>query len=533
MASPKQLKNVYTILEKVKKGEINSYYNANDKDGSLFGKIDFYRRPDIIQPHLHYIDEWRLESVLDVYIKDATVITENFNHFASSMEYKKLPVTNRPDIKAFEEKFKENYRKFPKHLGKDIFKMYYNEMQQLEFGKRTDKNYLKYKLIEKSNNPVGKVMSNKSNLKSAVFTRSMVAYFVTRMTMMDFVDPAQAEKFKNDLGDGKADGPPSKKQSKKDKQQSDDNANNQPEEQNLDKQGLTDALNKMLESKSAKDMLDQTLQKAQDLCMNLDNAIPEDMQQEMFNNADSESEAAKLSPTYVQDVVKRLESITLNMGPLKDKIKKLLDNSVSYFSAKKETIYEDLFNSDNMAGLDEFELLHPKIRKVFIEDLEVKSTKSIGKIDLYIDRSGSMDSSSGVVNKNGGRISKLDFCKAFAAKLKQLDMLNNVYLFNTKVTKAKNDILSISMYTTIGGTNINAAVRNVEKEGVNALIITDAEDSCDIYSDKAFFIGVEGARFSRFSSNVIKQYSEKGQVVVFNGSNILNVDRNGHTIYKK
>ena len=513
MASPKQLKNVYTILEKVKKGEINSYYKANNEDGGLFGKIDFYRRPDIIQPHLHYIDEWRLESVLDVYIKDATVITENFNHFASSMEYKKLPATNRPDIKAFEEKFKENYRKFPKHLGKDIFKMYYNEMQQLEFGKRTDKNYLKYKLIEKSNNPVGKVMSNKSNLKSAVFTRSMVGYFVTRMTMMDFVDPAQAEKFKNDLGD--------------------DNAKNQPEEQKLDKQGLTDALNKMLESKSAKDMLDEALQKAQDLCMNLDNAIPEDMQQEMFNNADSESKAAKLSPTYVQDVVRRLESITLNMGPLKDKIKKLLDTSVSYFSAKKETIYEDLFNSDNMAGLDEFELLHPKIRKVFIEDLEVKSTKSIGKIDLYIDKSGSMDSSSGAVNKNGGRISKLDFCKAFATKLKQLDMLNNVYLFNTKVTKVKNDILSISMYTAIGGTDIDAAVRNIEKEGVNALIITDAEDSCDIYSDKTFFIGVEGSRFSRFSSNVIKQYSEKGQVLVFNGSNILNVDRNGHTIYKK
>ena len=37
MASPKQYKNVYTILEKVKKGEIKSYYN-DDEDG-LFGRL--------------------------------------------------------------------------------------------------------------------------------------------------------------------------------------------------------------------------------------------------------------------------------------------------------------------------------------------------------------------------------------------------------------------------------------------------------------------------------------------------------------
>ena len=37
MSKNKQYKNVYTILEKAKKGELDSYY----KGDGLFGKIDF------------------------------------------------------------------------------------------------------------------------------------------------------------------------------------------------------------------------------------------------------------------------------------------------------------------------------------------------------------------------------------------------------------------------------------------------------------------------------------------------------------
>jgi hypothetical protein len=220
----------------------------------------------------------------------------------------------------------------------------------------------------------------------------------------------------------------------------------------------------------------------------------------------------------------------MSMGSLKDKIKKLLDKSVSYFSAKKETTYEDLFNSDNMAGLEDFELLHPKLRKIFAEDLQVKSTKSIGKIDIYIDISGSMDSDCGVGKADNNRyVSKIDFCKTFAAKLKSMDMLNDVYVFNNRVKKMKNDIITISMLSTSGGTTIDEAVRSIERNGVNALVITDAEDNCSIYSDKAFFIGVKGAHFGHFNHNTIKEYSDKSQVIVFDGTTIKRVDENGRT----
>jgi hypothetical protein len=502
MAS-KNYKNVYTILEKVKKGEIESHYK--DREG-LFGKINFYRKPDLIKPHLHYIDEHRLENIIDIHLLDNKTATDMYSKFSKTTEYKKIDPNKAPDANSFHSKFRENYKKFPKHMAKDIFKMYYNQMEKLEFEDRDDKNHAKFKFLERANNPVGKIMSESSNLKSAIFTRNIMAYFVGRMTMMDYIDPEQSEKIKDGLNGGGSD---------------------------FNNDAIDDALNDMMDSKQGKNMLDDAMQQAQDLCKEIDNVMDEDVQEQLYENTNSIGEdntAGKISPDYLKEVAARLENISLSMGSLKEKIKKLLDKSVSYFSAKKETTYEDLFNSDNMAGLEDFELLHPKLRKIFAEDLQVKSTKNVGKIDIYIDISGSMDSGCGITNSKGNYISKLDFCKAFAAKLKSMDILNDVYLFNNRVKKGKNDVISISMIGCSGGTTINEAIRSIEKNSVNALIITDAEDSCSVYSDKAFFIGVKGANFGHFSDNTIKEYSTRDQVVVFDGNSIQKVDEKGNTI---
>jgi hypothetical protein len=502
MASPKSYKNVYTILEKVKKGEIETHYK--DRDG-LFGKINFYKKPDLIKPHLHYIDERRLENIMDSYMCDSKMITENYNKFGKTADFKKISPDQQPNNTVFHQKFQENYKKFPKHMAKDIFKMYYNKIEGLDFEEREEKNHTKFKFLERSNNPVGKIMSEHSNLKSAIYARNILAYFITRMTIMDFIDPNASQDIKNGLN-GQSD---------------------------FDNDGADKAMKQMMDSTQGKNMLEDAMQKAQELCKQMDDVMDGDVQEQMFeaaNEPGSSNGAAKLSPDYLRTVAASLENISLSMGSLKEKIKKLMDKSASYFSSKKKTIYEDLFNSDNVAGLDEYEMLHPKLRKLFIEDVTIKDTKSVGKIDIYIDRSGSMSSYCGVQNANGNSISKMDFCKAFTAKLKAMDMLNDVYTFDNRVKKGKNDIISIAMMDCGGGTTINAAVELINKNGRNALIITDAEDNCSIYSDKAFFIGVQGANFNYFDEAAIKEYSDKGQVVIFNGESIQKVDQFGQTI---
>jgi len=502
MAS-KNYKNVYTILEKVKKGEIKSHYKD---DEGLFGKINFYKKPDLIKPYMHYIDEYRLDSIVNTHMQDNKSIQDTFNKFIKTTDFKKIDPAKQPNASDFISKYKENYRKFPKHMSKDIFKMYYNQIGKLDFQERDEKNHAKFKFLERANNPVGKIMSEHSNLKSAIYARNVLAYFIARMTIMDYVDPNASQDIRDGLN-GNSD---------------------------FDNEGVDKAMEKMMDSKQGKNMLDEAMQKAQELCNSIDENMDEEVQEQMFENANKPDNdggtASKLSPDFMRQIVARLERINLSMGSLKEKIKKLLDKSVSYFSANETTEYEDLFNSDNIAGLEDYELLHPKLRKIFAEDLQVKNTKKVGKIDLYIDVSGSMSSNCGVQNSNGQSISKIDFCKAFAAKLKGMDMLNDIYKFDNRVKKYKNDLISISMLDCGGGTTIDEAIRSIEKQGVNALVITDAEDSCSIYSDKAFFIGVEGAKFNYFNGNVIKEYANRGQAVVFNGQSISKVNEHGEII---
>jgi hypothetical protein len=270
------------------------------------------------------------------------------------------------------------------------------------------------------------------------------------------------------------------------------------------------------------------------MCKSLDEVTDEETQQILYETASEGGDGAdKLSVEYIKKTSESLKRIKMSMSSLKDRIKKLMDRTTSYFSAKKEDIIEDIFNSDNIAGIDDYISLHPKLRKILIEDVIVKETKSIGKIDIYIDISGSMNSR---LNKKDdddddeSRTSRIDFAKSFALKMREQDLLNDVYIFDTRVKKYKKDEFSLAILDANGGTNITKVIENIKAKGNNALIITDAEDYCGIYSEKAFFIGVEGARFHHFEPTTRHRYINNSQIIVFDGVKTYNVDKDGYVI---
>ena len=499
MSKNKQYKNVYTILEKVKKGEIQGHYK--DKEG-LFGKLNFYKKADLVKPYLHYIDEDNVKNIVDREVGSMESIKEYFNRFQKSSSFGKIEEDKKPDMQKFYQKLRENYEKFPKHLKYDIHKMYYHKIDKLEFEDRTDGNRTRYKFLEKANNPVGKIMSEGSNLKSAIFTKQMMLYYMMQMTMLEYVDPDAHQQMQQGLEGGP-----------------DSEFNND---------AVDDAMDKMMNNQLSKNMLDKAMQDAQDTCKMMDHNIDNETQEKMFDQSyqGGGNKAGTFSPDYFRQVAARLESIRISMGSLKEKLQKLLDKSAAYFSARKVVIFDDLLNSQDVSGLEDYELLHPKLRKMFIEDIMIKEHKYVGKIDVYVDVSGSMSSGCGVKNTKGDSISKIDFAKSMIAKLKEMDMLNDVYLFDTRVRKYRNDLISISMIDCGGGTTIDNAVGSIERVGNNALVITDAEDSCRHYSDKAFFIGVEGARFTSFDH----KYMERHQCVVFDGKSVKKVDIHGHAV---
>ena len=141
-----------------------------------------------------------------------------------------------------------------------------------------------------------------------------------------------------------------------------------------------------------------------------------------------------------------------------------------------------------------------------------------------------MSGSCGAKDANGHNIDKLDFCKAFAYKLQQLDLLNEIYVFNNSVKKLNTDVFSIAGIGTSGGTDIDKVLDHIVSNDSNALIITDAEDHCTKYSEKAFFIGIEGCNFYHFDSKTIADYSHRGQAVMFDGKKIHKISSSGSII---
>lgn len=498
MASPKQYKNVYTILEKVKKGEIQSHYKT---DSGLFGKIDFYKKEDLVKPYMHYIDESRLKHIVEAQIYDQSQITNSYTRFSKSSSFKKLDDDKKPDYDAFHKKFRETYEKIPKHLKNDIFKMYYNKIDKLQFSERTDTNYTKFKFLERANNPVGKIMTETSNLKSSIYARNIIEYFTMQMTMMEYIDAEAAQNIMKSLNGASE----------------------------FDNDDIDNLLSKMLDNKMSKDMLDDAMQKAQNDCKSLDGSMSQDLQDDLFNNAKDRNAGKEITPDHLNYVAENLKKINLSLNSFKEKIKKIMDKSKNYFSASKKVIREDLFNTDNIAGIDDYIELHPKLRKIMSENIEIKDTISQGKVNIYIDVSGSMSDRCAVTNTSE-YISKLDFCKSFAVKLEDMKMLNKIYIFNTTVKEHKKDLFSLANLGTSGGTCLNTVVEHIRKHPDNALVITDAEDRCSVYSEKAYFVGVKGARFNCFNNDVIKKYTESNQMIVFDGTKIYNVNSKGDAI---
>ena len=482
-----------------------SYYSGiGYKRPSLFDRVKFYEKPDLIKPTLHFLDESKIDNIVrqNFRFDDKTVI----NHFENMRMMASLRSASQPGVKSFDQitayisKIKNIYEKFPKHMMYDIFKLYYNQMEKMQFADRNANNKTRYKLLEVSNNPIDKIMTNGSNLKSAVFTKNIMLFLLSQFAQMDLEDPKSFEKIKKLLDD-------------------------KPNRNKEQKAELEKMMDNMLSSDDSKQMLNSLMEKAASVCANLDANVDLDTQDSIFNNdSDDIINVSMLNESGMMEVAEQMNSIKMQTEDLKKKIKHLVDRSISQFDAKTTVEYEDFINSSDMSNLDEYALLHPQIRSLFIEDIMIPKKKTMGKVDVYLDVSGSMRHSCGLKNGKNGWLSKREFARGVLAKLYEMKIIRNFYLFDTSVVKKKTTLLNICLANGNGGTSINTCVRHVnDVSKINSIIITDAEDRCSEYSDKVFFLGLAGARFHNFSQPTFKEYSDGKQMVIFDGKNVTEI----------
>lgn len=510
----KEYKNIHTILDKVKKGEL-----FDEVPPQLYGGIKYYERKEVIKPYLHYLDESAVRRSVDTFIRETSShykIQQLAEKFNKKLISPKTLISEMINI----------YDKLPKEIINDLFNLNYEDITDLKFKDRDESNTFKYEMIERSNNPITKIVTKKNRTKSMIYTRSTIQYYLIMLAMLQQEDKATFDSTMAHLTSGKS-------LAGKSQLSSSLEISNKAGEGD-DKQTLEKHLNHLRKrfstgiSKKIEEEINETAKKNGEL---LDEIMSYEQLTSIWNDLGSTKDkvaleaANKTNMRYLEGIERELKKVNLNLSSMKNKIKNLLDKSTSYFSSKDKVIFENIFDTDSLAGLEDLELLHPILRKISLEDINIKDIKKMGKIDIYIDASGSMDGGSGV-RTDSGYVTKLLFAKAFALKMKEMDMLNEIFSFQDTVKyqgQNKNDILSI---TGGGGTRTDNVISSIEKYGRNAIVITDAEDSCNSYNNKAFFIGVQGASFNQFN----KEYMRLGQAIVFDGDKIHNLNEKGYVI---
>lgn len=565
----KIFKNVNTIFDKLQRGEIKT------TDARVFKTMEYKVRPELVQPYMHHYDARTLSTNVRKFM-----INENNHerHIAKHFSKKKV------DVQKLRQDAMEFYNQdFPKELLSDIFNSYYNDVTKLTFAEQQASNQFRYKMLQNMTDPMSKVITKDSSVKSMVMTRAMAQYFSLLMAYQKQVDEEQFEQMKDQIkqkpncnkpgqngqgqaGNQQASGDKGDNDSNNQQQQpgdqgdqdgdqdqdqdqdsGDDSSQPQNEQGNGGHNGsskndqdkapdtsnkslddMLKKLEKLMDSKEATKMHDDLIDEAKETIKMIDDLMDDsDMEKDWSSGTD----LSGLDKNKLQTVQRQFDEMKMNLGGVKSAVQKLLDRSKNYFSGKEKVNYESILDSDSLDGLEEYMLLHPKLRHVMLDNINVKETTREGKINIYIDISVSMNDHCTLAGSNT-RMEKIDFAKAFVMKMKQMGILNKVFLFNGQVHNNNGRIFDIAAIRTEGGTDIRSVVRHANMKKENAIVLTDAEDGLNIYSEYIYFIGVEGCQFQYFDTETMKQYADNNQCIMFDGKSIYNIDQQGRVVGK-
>jgi hypothetical protein len=559
----KVYKNMSTLFERVKLGKIDNQSSVVTK---TFSNISYFKKKELVQPHLHYLDVRALDSSISSFVhensfKNTPLFIKTKDKINAKRASKKLEHYDATKLHLEMEKI---YEDFPKEVSRDVFNQYYCENGKLQFENRSENNKYRYKMIDRANDPVTKVITRESHIKSMVFARNMVQYYLSMFVIMKEEDPQEYQEMMNKIqqesaqsnqdgdsndakgNDGKqqkSDGGDSKGNDSKDDagepngdksgEQSGSGKGDGEQQQDSPQSALDKLMEKFLNNpdNAAQKLYQEAMDTAKETSNNLDETMSkedmDDLWEELTNNPTRSGTLDKLSDGYLKEMQQKLSEIDINGDKLKSHLKKILDKSFSYFNAKEEPIFDEFLNSPNIDGILDFEFLHPKFRKFSLEDIQVKDVRKSGKINVYVDVSGSMGSSANIKDT---KMDRLTFAKAVLIKLKRMDVINEVYTFNNNIKKRNTELNDLLTIDTSGGTSLTRVVNHIAEQGVNAIVITDADDHLYAYSGNAFFLGVAGSNFRYFGTECRKQYVENKQLIQFTGDHIYNIGLDGYPI---
>lgn len=417
----------------------------------------------------------------------------------------------------------------PQHVINDVYSMYMNgDFKMRGAEKHTE---IKHRVLGEVYNSLTKVVTENSQMASQMVTKELSIY----LTKLD--KQIQEEMEKNGQGtggksvfDGGAD---SQSDGQSDGQEGDSGDSQSQEGAGAGKgSGAGDSGHGKPQpgsgsgsgKKSTEDIVNDALDSSREELKNaLDKAekTMKDLEEKIGKGAMKDLDSQDLNFLDEIDSIKQaLNRVSVNKDSIKSVLAKILNKSQNYFSKNATVIEESIFDAEELEDLVGLEYLHPIFGLAGILDVANETKLYTGKIDLYLDCSGSMGSSE---TFEGTNIRMIDLVKGIAMVLFRMGMIEKLYFFSGRLYEIENiNEFTILGFDKGGGTDFNRVVEQCISNGRNSVVITDGEDSVDKYIKNVFWIGVGGTRFTGYGGEgAFKDYRKSGQCVTYNSSNSL------------
>lgn len=398
-------------------------------------------------------------------------------------------------------------------LINDVYSMYVN--QDIKRRPKDKSNTIRHKVLDKVYNSLTKVVTADSPLYTQILTRelALVLQKVEEQVKEEQKKQGQSQSGFGEDGDGEGEGDG----------QGDDGDGNQDGKSKGAGKGNGNGGNRDSLQDTIDDVLDgadkdiqKAMDKADDKIKDLESKLGKEAMKDL-----SESE-----PEFLEKIDKlkdALSKVAISKESIGKVLEKILNESQNYFSAKFKRVEESLFDCEECEDLFGLEFLHPIFKNAKLLDVGNETRIYKGKIDLYLDCSGSMGSRE---TFEGTQIRMIDLVKGIAMVLFRLGMIENLYFFDNSLYQIKNiNELTILSFSKSGGTDFEKVLAKIKENGNNSVIITDGEDSCRTYSKQAFWVGVGGTQFNGYSyysnsesDNAFNTYRSNGQCVTYNSS---------------
>lgn len=405
----------------------------------------------------------------------------------------------------------------PQHMLNDVYSMYVN--RDIKKKPVTKYNAIKQKVIDSTYNSLTKMIAKDSVLFSQIVTREISLYM---QQVQDLIEEETKDK------DGNKSGVPGLDQEGEDPDDQSGQGQGQGGENDGNSQGTGNpaggtgagkgSSSESPAPKGFEKKVDDIIKKSQNkLDQAMKNAEKEIKEIEDLLGKDAAKELSDTDANFLEDFNRLkalLKKVTFNKDNIKTVLMKILNKSQNYFSKNAITIEESIFDADELDELFGLEYLHPIFRNAGIMDIGNEGKLYTGKIDLYLDCSGSMSSTA---NFSGSNIKMSELVKGIAIILYRMNMIDRLFFFDTGLYEIKNiNEFTILSFDRNGGTDFDRVVDQALATKRNSVVITDGEDGVRKYAKNVFWIGIGGTRFQR--DDEFQTYRALRQCVTYNPS---------------